>query len=292
MNRAVLSPDELLLTPGRFDIFDKNSAVDSELLTAGLYLPVPLWKGEPVWGFNIARSAIRSGIGDLVCTTLQGSAETALLTALKLENRTGKYTWEERLAIADLAETLNVSVAGAGNAVSIAVDGDGGFLTRIAEFRGLPPWLRVLVAEKRLDLKSATRIDTIPREVCEQVSAYSGFSFSEFRLFLTDLSEVLLRDSVSADQAISLTATLLEAVKPLKALAEVRYPALSDTHRRFAHIEREYVDNTGIKVDPPAYFEGDSYTVTFSFRNGAELKRKSEVLGRLVEACDRLEELL
>lgn len=272
----------------RFHIFDKGPGYDNTLLTEGLFPPLPVCGNDLVWGFTILSAAESAGLNELPVVDIprQGS----LLRALKLENRTGKYTWAEQLAIAALCEELGENEDH--DAVSRAVSGNSGFFSRIDRYRKLPGYLANRVNAKRIDLGIAEKITALPEAACDLVFSACGLSFSQIRGFLVNLAEVSRRDTLSTDEVISRTTDALASTDPAAALDRVRNPGLSDLVARFDRITERYTKGTGVRIEPPQFFEGDGYSISFSFSTGGELERKRKVVEKIEGICDELEDLL
>jgi hypothetical protein len=228
----------------------------------------------------------------LNCVECEGSEVEILLMILKLENRTGAYSWREQLQFSELAGELGITPGGGAEKVSAALIGNSGFFQRIEKFKILKPWIQSLVEAGKLDLKIAARLDKLPREACDLSGRLPGFSFSDVRVFLTLFHEIILRDNLSPDNSSRFAEELLADDSPLERIVEIRSPELTDLHRRFSDVQHTYLSETGIKMSSPKHFEGDSYSITFSFRNRADLEKKTHVLANLGGACDELEDLL
>ena len=208
------------------------------------------------------REAERAGIGELPLVEI--SRKNRLLTALSLENRTGSYSWKEKLAIFDLADELTEDEDR--DAVALAVCGNRGFFSTVRRFAALPGHLAAAVTEGKVDLAIAEKAVSLPAEACRMVFEAGKLSFSRVRRFLIYLAEIGKRDELSCGKLIELTGRLLQADDPDEAIEGVRNPQLTGLTKRFQDIEERYLKNTGVRLDAPAFFEGDAYTISFTFR--------------------------
>ena len=208
-----------------------------------------------------------------------------------MENRTGDYSWEEQYSILRLSAELEPDRE-ASDALSLAVSGDRGFLSRISRFAALPPHLKEMADTGTLDIKTAERIETLPAEVCDTVVRSDRFSFSKLRIFLVTLYEIGIRDSLSSADMYELVERLLSTEDPLESVLRVKNPGLTDLSERFEAVKAKHLKNTGVSLEAPKFFEGDAFRVSFTFSTEKELERKIEAVGLIKDSCDELEELL
>ncbi len=286
----LVSVEELSTYSSRFDIFVDSTEVNPRLLSAGLISPLPVCGPELVWGFSVLKASVAAGIDAVYCTEGVFSAGDKLLLALALENRTGLYNLEEQTAIAGLAEQIELGEEL--EAVSLAVVGNNGLFPRIKQYTSLPSHLRQYVNAGRLDLKTAVRVVGLPEAVCRAACEHTGFSHSELRIFLGFLYEIDMRDSIGPSGLTRLAEDLIETINPVASIRRIRNPERSELERRLRDVWQEHLVGTGLTLNPPKFFEGDMYQVTFPFANGAELKKRNEILRGLEAASDELEDLL
>ena len=274
--------------PSRFDVFASEPGYDPELLAAGLFPPLPICDTELIWGFRIIAAAREAGLSELPVVEVESRGR--LLVALKLENRTGDYSWKERLSIYSLARALDGEEDY--DSISLAVSGNRGFFSRMERYSNLPRHLRTAVEEGRLDLGIAEKVRGLPADACRLVCAHAGLSFSRVRESLIALAEIRLRDSLSDGEVLSLTGNALAADDPVRTLREIRNPQLTGLTRRFEEFKRQNTRDTGVHLEAPPFFEGDGFTVSFSFGTKEELHRRVRVLEKLENGYEELEALL
>jgi hypothetical protein len=298
-----LSLEELAGLDPALDLFTASPPIDLDLLRAGLVPPLPVAAGLLAWGFSLLRAARVAGLARLPCRRLQGLGRPELLAlALRLESRAGAYRWSEKQAMLTFARASGFSL----NELAPLIEGrlDPRLEEKIGRFAGLPPALRRMVEQGELDLRAALAARELPEPALE-AAGDSPLTFSERRAFLQLLQELAGRDRLSAAQVTALAVQALAAPRrpamdgsadarsagpaALAALGELRSPLLTELRRRWASLTGELLAGSGVSLEPPPYFEGDSIRVSFSFRSRAGLARK---LGALAGAQERCHELL
>ncbi len=272
----------------RFDVFDALRSYDRDLLEARLFPPLPVCGDDLVWGFAILREAWRAGLQELPVADVRQSER--LLCALKLENRSGRYTPEEQVSIYTLA--LEVGAAGDPEQISVAVTGKRGFFQKMERISKLPDYLAAGVNNGRLDIGTAERIAGLPEAACIKAISSNTLSFSQVRHFLMYLDEIRRRDGLGAKETVALADELLAAEDPVDAISTIRNPMLAELKKKFERVRDRYTEHTGLQLTAPANFEGDSFHVSFSFSTRLEFIRKVRKLEKLEEGCEELEELL
>jgi hypothetical protein len=297
-----LSLEELAGLDPSLDLFTASSPVREDLLHAGLVPPLPVSAGLLVWGFSLLRAARVAGLARLVCRRLEGLGRAELLAlALRLESRAGAYRWSEKLSLLAFARAWGFSL----NELAPLIEGraDPHLEEKIGQFAGLPPTLRRMVEQGELNLRAALEVRELP-EPALAAAGESRLTFSERRVFLRLLQELAGRDRLSVAQVTALARTALAAPRgpavggpsetgsaglaALAALHELRSPLLVDLRRRWATLEQELLSGSGVFLESPPYFEGDTIRVSFSFRSRAGLARKLGALARAEERCDEL----
>ncbi|MCK4516405.1 MAG: hypothetical protein KAU31_14175 [Spirochaetaceae bacterium] len=303
------------------DLFtDSNAYLPDTLFEHGLVPPIPITAGpNPVliWGWPVARRAAELGVTELSSRTIHLNSAAALSLALQLENRTGRYSWAEQEAMVGYLEKAPQRggardvKGGAGTpagtdtpagteaggvdwpAFSRLVRGDGALAELVGRYRRLGPDLCALVNDEFISLKTAERIARVPSDfVTSHHSALDSLSFSTRRQFLESLAELIIQASGTEAGAVSDTCTRASAAldehDPVAALRRWRYPTLTRLDEQFGDIRRTALHGTGVDLEAPPYFEGDSFTVSFRFRDCAELEERTRALERLKDSCDQL----
>jgi hypothetical protein len=277
------------------DIFEDGPEEDPELVERGLHPPLPVAAGLLVWGFRLCRQARRLGLPALPVRDLPPlPGEQLLALALRLEGRSGRYSWGEKEGMLRFARARRAD----GEPFDLSalhpwIEGrpDPGLEDRIARFGALPPAAREAVSGGRLDLKAAARAADLPAELLGRVAAAS-LSFSERRRFLLQLREIGRRDRLAPGELTALAARLLEERDPLAVLAVRRFPTLSGLQERFAELARCLWKGSGVRIEPPPYFEGGEFEARFRFGSPESLKRRVRTLRAIAEHGDELFGLL
>ncbi len=251
---------ELSTLPPLFP-FPEGYLPKEELLRKELYPPIPLWyrghkEGDRiVWGKGLVNRLIELNVQDVLVRrfgTGELTISEALILWMELEHK--KEGWNSY---------------------------------RAEEFSQLPIPLQQFVAEDKIDLKTALRVKTLPLEILNHVIPFlDNRSFSERRIFLQLLYEILQRDRLDTKKGVELARHLTHLAKPLEELYRIRYPELHRLEETYHGTVDSVLKGTGIKVSPPPNFEGTRFKVEFSFEKGSQLKRKALVLQKLSEMID------
>ena len=104
--------------------------------------------------------------------------------------------------------------------------------------------------------------------------------------------EIVGRDKLNARQAEKLVRSIFAADEPFDKVRKLRYPQLSDLEKRLADYKEKYLSGSGIVLHEPAYFEGDAFTLEFSFENKQQYEKKLNKLERLKENIHEICRLL
>ncbi len=278
------------------DIFCKSEIPSRELLQLGLYSPLLVCRENLVWGFHILYAASELGEEELFCKNVGGlTIKEMLKLALKLEARPGRYSWIEKENMFMLLRSVD-DAPGLGE-LSGLIEGreDPNLADKIESFSQLNPSLKQLVAEQLLDLKTALKARYIPEAVfllMHEAEKKKLFSFSSRRLFLLRLSEIILKKRMNNLEILSSLERALTAGNPLEMITRLRYPELSQMEDRFDLLRNSIFKGTGIRLEAPSFFEGDSFSVSFNFNNSKNLAGKIHALANLKGKCDELFALL
>jgi hypothetical protein len=294
------SPEALSRFPLLFDIFRSPEPARAGLVRLGLYPPLPVLVPESgdavpglVWGRPIVETARALGVPGLAVREIAAAEITpagAFVLALELENRRGRYSPLEMELAAETLERLGPDAQQRAPDIAELLSGQGAL--RLAGLRlRLRPDLRILVREEKIDLKTAELLREIPEDFLASLGEITGgLSFSERRIFLTELTEVLA--GKTPDEAEALRRRLAEAQNPAAELNAIRMPELSSLEKRFQEISRPLLRGSGINLKPPPWFEGGRFSLSFSFGSSGELARKIKALEKLAARGENLYDLL
>jgi hypothetical protein len=293
------------------DIFEAGRDFSEELISKGLYPPLPICSGTLIWGFGLLPTAKALRMRQLSCLDIPSCTRRQMLaTALRLENRAGAFTWNERQrmlsylsAQSSKGRERHDKAAGNGKAKPALAEAvtelsplienrqDPHLADRINAYGALPEAVKKLVRDDRIDLKTASRVQDLPAAVFRNLRK-SGLTFSQARQFLNELFEISRKKTLSPEDTEKLAGRVLIAAQPHEEIHRLRFPTITSLEKSFSDLEQELLRGSGVHLSPPPYFEGDSYTINFSFNSRRSLVRKLNALHRLEGRCDALFELL
>ncbi len=180
---------------------------------------------------------------------------------------------------------------------------------------GLQPSLRVLgvvsqlvllldeikryIVEEKVSLENASQFLEFSPEDQEEIGRLvSKLKLGENKLkeVLTFLREVSLRDGLTVRdlvrgeiEVVSSDITLSRVQKTHRVrrrLREMRYPQLMELEQEFREKQRGLGLSPGISLNPPPYFEGETFKLEFGFKDVGEFKA---IVSRLMETSERRE---
>ena len=289
-----LPVEEIQELDGALDIFDPPPTSPDRLLLRGLVPPLPVSGGLLVWGHHLARAAERLGKEHMACVLIQDTDKRSLLLiALSLEARCGRYSWAERERI-----LTSLEHAGKGedwSEVSVLVEGRNGsdWQEKARMYRGLPDILKTMLGLAEIDLKTARAASDLPNKALDLLRRKGGrLTFSERRMLIGMLREVMERDHLSDHQIAELVSRLLARPEPIREVQKLRSPELDRITQRFEALTSPILRGSAVSVKPPPSFEGDSYSVSFPVGSRRDLDRRLTTLQRLGDRIDELLELL
>ncbi len=281
--------DELRSFSREFDMFREGMPLAKEMLAAGLHIPIPLCGREIVWGFGILSQAASYGLEKLMCTNVEGDSIDLLRIALSLEGRCGEYSWEEKERI--LGFLKKRKIIHRAEEVSPLVNGRGSFVSQTESYIGLSKSLKSMVNKGLLDLKTAVYLEGIPEALCTRFEKTEALlSLSERRQVLVMLFEIWKRDALSDAELLVLAEEVLSSDEPKRIAEALRYRELHFMEETLQTIRSRI--GKGIRVDAPPHFEGDAFTVSFSFQTMEEFDKKMLRLGKLKDSGEELFALL
>lgn len=279
--------------PAMPDVFLHSPGVDHELVRRGMHPPVVVCRRGLVWGRALIVAAEEAHVAQLPCVQVPADPAWRLLEiALRLEGRTDAYSPAET---AGMLEFLQASGGGraALQAVEPLVRRHGGFVAQAEQYLRLPPALQDVVERGLVDLKTAVAVAALPEAaVATFARGASALSAGSRRLLLRQVYEVVRREGLAPSGAEALVRETLDQSDPVEAARRRRYPQLTAMEAALWEIVGSCVGSSGVRVDPPPYFEGDAYTVSFRFAGCRSLEEKLAAANRLVERCDELFGLL
>jgi hypothetical protein len=161
----------------------------------------------------------------------------------------------------------------------------------VERYRALPAVLADAVDRNLIDLRTA---EAIPGDLAisagRLIPLLSALSYSNRRQALRMAVELLRGGAVLEELVQEISRLSPKEVIPV--LRHRRYPVLTDLERRFDSVRRGALSGTGVTLAPPNNFEGDRFQISFTFRNGTELRSRIDATRRLEDNMDELLDLL
>ncbi|NOY09293.1 MAG: hypothetical protein GXP33_10690 [Spirochaetes bacterium] len=269
------------------ELFDRSKQYDPDLLADNLYPPLPFSGNMLIWGYRIISAAKENGLTELACKEITGKGPLQnLKTALKLENRRGKYSWEEKAKILEYLKNNNIGEKAVGLTAYIEEGSDTSWVKNAAIFRELSQPLREMIETGHIDFKTAALVRKFDDDIFLYIEKGKKLSFSQKRLLLTYFSEAVRRDKIDNSRTAELLKNILSSENPLKTVRELRFPKLSRMEKKYNALHSRYLLKSGIRITPPAYFEGDSFSVQFTFNSSKNLSEKIRKIQLIQEHID------
>ncbi len=172
-------------------------------------------------------------------------------------------------------------------------------LGAVSQLVRLRPEIKRYIVEEGVSLENAVRLlEFSPEDQAEIARVVSKLKLGENKLkeVLTFLREISLRDGLAvremvreeigklaSDMALS---KVQKTHRVRRRLREMRYPQLTQLEEDFRGKLKGLGLSPGISLQPPPYFEGDTFRLEFGFRNVGEFKT---ILSNLMKASERTE---
>jgi len=168
-----------------------------------------------------------------------------------------KSVLERHLKLMQLEQDLKIAVARDFLAVEIAIALlERSSFERLAIF-DLFQQLKLGKNRQKEFLKLLTEISAIDNKPIDQV------------LSSNEIKDVLKNDKITPPRK---TESIIAILK------KMRFPLFTNTEERFQNIRKELKLPPNIILRPPPFFEGENYTIEFSFKNKPEFKKLVAVL--------------
>jgi len=279
---------ELLHYDTSMDIFEHTHPPKTSLIGSGLYCPLPLAGKSLIWGFHILKQAVIAEIESLECNRVDVTGKKELLMlALDLENRRGMYSWEEKeriLLFLDEPDAIDETLC-----ELIVKENPKAEKEKLLQFYNLAPELKKLVTAFGMEPRIAALASCFcPKALSFIMMTFGKLTFSEKRIFFEHVSEIFKRDNCLEDDQYSIVSDSLSSQFPIKAIEKIRYPILSSSYQKLEQFNTRYFKGHGIACEAPPYFEGESFTISFSISNGKNFSKK---LNSLKSAEGNIDEL-
>ena len=174
-----------------------------------------------------------------------------------------------------------------------------GILRKLSQLVHLPDEIGRYITEEEVSLGNAARFLEFPPEDQEEIGRLvpqMKLGENTLKEVLTFLREICLRDGLRVRElvhgeieAIAHDANLSKAHKTQRMrrrLREMRVPRLTELEKVFGEKRKGLGLGPGISLQPPPYFEGDTFRLEFGFKSVEQLKA---ILWNLTEASERRE---
>lgn len=107
----------------------------------------------------------------------------------------------------------------------------------------------------------------------QEIAEISGRSIEQL-LFNSKIQDVLSKNKITPPRKI-------EYIKEI--LKKMRYPLFASMEDNFQKIKKDLKLPPNIILRPPPFFEGEKYTIEFTFENQSEFKKLTEILKSISE---------
>jgi hypothetical protein len=170
-------------------------------------------------------------------------------------------------------------------------------INKIQKIERLPAALKDSLLQNRISLEMALELDGLGSEagaaVCRLFSRLQ-LSRGKQRELLTNLMEISRRDDIPVGRLLAsrrvqnvLSDREMDRNQKTKRLRDLfrekRFPRLYASEKRFAGSLKKISTGNRMSLHPPDYFEGDAFTVHFSFRDPKELTHHLKTLEQLAQ---------
>jgi hypothetical protein len=244
---------------------------------------------RPIWHRLASREFPVLGIGDGDLDDGSVPIAEALGCALAAENRTGEFQLSELDRVRTLLESRGAESSWGDIVDLLSVEADPWQM--VERYRALPAVLADAVDRDLIDLRTA---EAIPGDLAisagRLIPLLSALSYSNRRQALRMAVELLRGGAVLEELVQEISRLSPKEVMPV--LRRRRYPVLTELERRFDSVRRGALSGTGVTLAPPNNFEGDRFQISFTFRNGTELRSRLDATRRLEDNMDELLDLL
>ncbi len=286
--------EELYALDKRFDIFTPRPEPDPTMLREGFYIPVPITGTSILWGFHVINAASRCGVHALFANLVPPGSTSALLAiALALEDRAGRYEWDELERVCEIAggiDALDERLRGL-----LFGDNHKNGIERLRAYSALTEQGKELVNSGGLDVKTAFRMRGLHEGALAFLAANESFARltrSEKRIFCEYAYEAIMRDTIEGEAQISFLGETLASGHPLAEMEKARFPRLAEKGKKLDELRKKNLSGSGITLEAPPQFEGDSFTISFSFSSRKSFCRRLESLRKIEDSIDELIGLL
>ncbi|UCD72387.1 MAG: ParB N-terminal domain-containing protein [Syntrophobacterales bacterium] len=172
-------------------------------------------------------------------------------------------------------------------------------LGKVSQLVQLRAEIKRYIVEEKVSLENAAQLLEFPPEDQAEIGRLvSKLKLGENKLkeVLTFLREISLRDGLTVRELIQGEVEAIASDSSLskvqsthrvrRRLREMRFPQLTELERDFRERRKGLGLGPGISLNPPPFFEGDTFRLEFGFKDMGEFKA---ILLKLMEASERKE---
>lgn len=288
-----------ITTPGPIENLTESIAalgvIDSPIVcaTSGEY--------QIVAGFRRIAACRRLGRSEVRARVLPKGSDEATHVRLAIADN----SLQRPLDVIETARALNLlAKISAGEealshqAAALALPANPALMRKIRSLTLLPAGLQARLETGELTLAMALdlrRFDQETAEILARLFADLKLGLNRQREMLALLTEIARRDQVTvgeilADPAFTQILSAPDLERGQKAgrlrnlLRQRRYPVISSTAARFEDLVRELNLGPGVRLVPPADFEGTTYTVAIAFDRLDQLQGRGRQLEKVVSS--------
>jgi hypothetical protein len=263
--------------------FVRSDENEARLLSADLLKScscILIWEGRLLWGRRILEALAEKKELTPVVKTIEATAMEALVEVVSKESRPSGWSWTELVEIADFALAHQSEPGLVMSALGISESENH----KLKQYSSLPVYLRTLVSQEKLDLKTAVKSAGLDETLLRLGFENPAYSFAERRLMLGWMNECEIPKAIPEDWRSR--KVFFEWLKQKK------YPLLASLEDRFEKINARYCQGRNIQLKAPENFEGNTFEAVVKFSSKKQLEKSLKGLEDLAEHYDELLELL
>jgi ParB-like chromosome segregation protein Spo0J len=284
------------ITPRWFPLDKLSASIRKSGIINPLHVePVDGGRHRIVCGFRRAQAATEAGIENLPCWVRRKSARSELFAESILDNIGSRslHELEKASAVAKLVQNFRISRQRVLEEFLplFEVRPTPFYLQRYLDIDCLPEQLKRATVESRLELDTALAMaDWTETEQQTFLGLHSRYKLNvNAQKKLTEVLDELRRktglsateiwrQAVDERQPGSGQAPGVEFEQAFRSLLRLRMPRLSALEDQYRELKAALRLPPEVRLQPPAYFEGDRLTVSFSASNAREFREAAERL--------------
>lgn len=287
---------ELRRLPQPLRFLEESNAPTPEAIRRELYQPpvLAVLEGERslIWGVETLRRADSAGVSELWCREFpELNRLEAAGASLAAENRPGR--WELR-ELAGLVSYLRKDTDVLEESLRELIDGPKrGLLDQARKAAALDEPIRGMVLSGALTLRHGEELSELPNSLVEAVAeALDTGSFSTRREIVQMSVELYKRHAEEHPEMEATIRGALGSRDPRGELYTLRYPSYTAAREELDRFRNRQLKGSGVRLEEPPNFEGDSFSFVIPFSTPEELERRLESARRAASEIGTITELL